>query len=178
MGDVELRRYKLPSLNHEGWAVVVIGSDGYFSTASDWGNYAFIWGAPGMEFRKFLTQLDASYFHSKITHMREARVFDERATEKAIGKRLWEMMGAGDIDKPQHDDALEKLEGVLDDGPHGIPAWAASLDFDFEYYDVVSMMPEPQSWGYATKVLPRLQALLREELAAEADLHKSKARDE
>ena len=38
------RRYNIPSINGEGWAVVVLDlKDGYFSTVSDWGNYSYMW---------------------------------------------------------------------------------------------------------------------------------------
>src|SRR4051812_42726931 len=105
MNDVTLRRYSLPSEKGEGWAIVVLGSDGFFSAVSDWGNYAYIWTNPGCEFRKFLTQVDASYFWSKITSGRTTRVFDPEETEKNIDKALWDMMGEGEIDKVMYDEA-------------------------------------------------------------------------
>lgn len=166
--QVTLRRYKLPSEKGEGWALIVIGSDGYFSAVSDWGNYAYIWGAPGCEFRRFLVGLDASYFHSKICHMRESRVFDQEATEKEIAKQLWDLMGDGKIDKVQHDEILESLEGVLDNGAGALWPWVGGLDVELDVHCLVHVKPEPASWGFATKILPRFQALLREELAGEA----------
>lgn len=95
MSDVTLRRYVLKSNPQSGWAIIVIGSDGYFSAVSDHGNFSYIWGAPGMEFRRFLTQCDPCYFRSKITHCRESEVWDDEAVEKNIRKRLDEMVEQG-----------------------------------------------------------------------------------
>ena len=171
MSEVTLRRYVLPSVKGEGWAIFVIGSDGYFSAVSDWGNYAYIWTHPGCEFRKFLSRCDTHYVWTKITHGRKAYVFDEEGTEKNIRKRLWDMMGDAEIDITQHDAALESLAGELDDEHHGLARWAAGLDFDFCYYEgIIATKPEGDSWGFATRVFPRLQALLREELEREATI--------
>ena len=129
---VELHRYALPSVKGEGWAIVVLGSDGYFSAVSDWGNYAYIWTHPGCEFRRFLVGCDAHYFWTKIMHGRKARVFDEERTRFNIGKRLWDMMGDRLIDKIQHDEALEDLDGN-DDTMEAVACWAQRLPFEFEY---------------------------------------------
>ena len=168
---VVLRRYKLPSVNHEGWALVVLGSDGFFSAVSDYGNYAYIWGAPGCEFRRFLISCDSHYFWSKIVWGRESRVFDEEQTTKNVSRRLWEMMGEGKIDKPQEEEALERLDrafGGCDDPHHALAEWADDLGFEFDYIEgIYATKPEPQSWDFATKILPRLKEALRAELAAE-----------
>lgn len=169
MQNVTLRRYDIKSTADRcWWAIVIIDTSiGYFSTVSDWGNYAYLWSAPGCEFRKFITQLNPDYFWGKITHGREAHVFDEEATEKNIKTRLWEMMGEGLIDKLQHDDALEELEGCVED-EHSIMGWANALTFSFDSYEgILARRPEHHSWAFATKVLPVLQELLLEELKKE-----------
>lgn len=170
MSDVILRRYTLRSNAESGWAIIVIGSDGYFSAVSDHGNFAYIWGSPGCEFRKFLTRLDAHYFWTKITHMREATVWDEEATERNIRERLDELVAAGELSKEQADDMFEEAEGnVCDCG--SLASWAAdnAVPEGFNVYEgIAATKPEGWSWAFATRVLPRFQALLREELAAEA----------
>lgn len=79
-------------------------------------------------------------------------------------------MGAGEIDKVQHDAALESLDDVdWHDESHALVHWANELDFDFDYYEgIIASKREQDSWGFATKILPRFQAMLRDELAAEA----------
>jgi hypothetical protein len=168
--SVTLRRYALPSVKGEGWAIIVIGSDGYFSTVSDWGNYSYIWTHPGCEFRKFLVGVDAYYFRGKITHGRKAHVWDQERTKKNIGKRLWDLMGDGVIDKVQHDEALSLLDDHICDEAEGIRRWVDLLDFDFGDLceGIWATKAEPQSLGFATHILPRFQQMLRDELAVEA----------
>ena len=53
-GSTTLRRYVVrldkdaPFMRKGAWlATIVIGDDGYFSTVSDYGNYAFYWSHAG-----------------------------------------------------------------------------------------------------------------------------------
>lgn len=73
MSDVILRRYFLPSLpSGEDWAVIVIGSDGFFSAVSDFGNYAFLWRDFGRDdFRKFLIGSTPNYIIGKLSPGKE-----------------------------------------------------------------------------------------------------------
>lgn len=169
MSDVTLRRYVLKTDKQSGWAIIVIGSDGYFSAVSDHGNFSYIWGAPGMEFRKFLTTCDPYYFRSKITHCRESEVWDEDAVEKNIRKELDAMVAAGHMTQRAADIAFDEAEGRVGSGD-ALWSWAAevSLPEAFNMYEgIAATKPEPWSQAFATRVLPRFQALLREELAAE-----------
>lgn len=179
MSEVTLRRYVLRTTKESGWAILVIGSDGYFSAVSDHGNYAFIWSHPGMEFRRFLTKLEPSYFFSKITHLRESSVWDEDTTEKNIRARLDEMVKQGLMTKEGADDTFEEAEGNIGSGD-ALWAWAseASLPETFNVYEgIAATKPEPWAWTFATRVLPRFQALLREEIAAEEAAAKSEGAD-
>jgi hypothetical protein len=169
MGDVTLRRYVLKSNEQSGWAIIVTGSDGYFSAVSDHGNFSYIWSAPGMEFRRFLVELDPCYFRSKITHCRESEVWDEDATETNIRKELDEMVSRGLMTQEGADMAFDEAEGNIGSSD-ALLAWAseASLPEAFNPYEgIAAMRPEPWSLAFATRVLPRFQALLREEIAAE-----------
>ena len=73
MSDVILRRYHFSSIQGEGWATFVIGSDGYFSAVSDYGNYSYYWPHHGCtDFRQFLVRAprDWDYFAKKLNPMR------------------------------------------------------------------------------------------------------------
>lgn len=62
-----LKYYKLPSIKGEGWAHISLNTEtGFFATVSDWGNYAYIWTAPGGEFRAFLMGLQPDYLYGKL----------------------------------------------------------------------------------------------------------------
>ncbi len=168
--EVTLRRYRLHSTGHEGWAIIVIGSDGYFSAVSDWGNYAYIWGSMGSAVREFLVDLEPHYFWTKITHGREAQVWDEDQVEKNIRERLDEMVTQELLSKDDADYAFDEAQGSVGNC-ESVLLWienhSSLRDFD-PYEGITATRPEAQSWGFATKVLPRFQAMLREELAAEA----------
>jgi hypothetical protein len=93
--DVTLWRYKKVSTKEDpGWAIIVVGSDGYFSACSDYGNYAFIWGYPGCDdFREFLVgaQKDPHYFVGKLSHGQKYDG-DEDAREE------WDRLDNSDLD--------------------------------------------------------------------------------
>lgn len=175
-----LRRYDLKALNSLGpWAIIVIDTDiGYFSAVSDHGNYAFRWSHPGGEFRAFLAQIDAPYAYSKLT--RQRTVYDDVETLKAVkevlDKRRSDLherfsleeqkkelaKGLSEIDEEverleDHDDLIEELNFY---------DWcqATSLVEPWEYQRTTS---EPQCWAFCTKLLPRFQQMLRDELAQE-----------
>lgn len=169
MSDVTLRRYVLKTNKQSGWAIIVIGSDGYFSAVSDHGNFSYIWGQPGMEFRRFLTEVDPYYFRSKITHCRESEVWDSEATEKNIRKRLDEMVERGHMSAESADMAFEDAEGSIDDAG-ALWSWASEAGIPEEfcvYEGIAATKPEPWSYAFAQCVLPRFQEMLRAELAAE-----------
>lgn len=47
-------RYDFPSVNGEGWGTIILGSDGYFSVVSDYGNFAYRWSHHAHDdFRRF-----------------------------------------------------------------------------------------------------------------------------
>ena len=48
------------------WAEIVISSDGFFSAQSDYGDYAYIWNAYGIDFKGFLMDLNNCYLKGKL----------------------------------------------------------------------------------------------------------------
>lgn len=68
--EVESKSYTLRTENGHWLAQIVITSDGMFSSVTDWGNFSFAWRSFGEKsldnFKKFLTELDVSYFGTKI----------------------------------------------------------------------------------------------------------------
>lgn len=123
-----------------------------------------------MEFRRFLAKLDPCYFRSKITHCRESEVWDEDAVEKNIRKELDAMVAAGHMTQDGADLAFDECEGNLGSGD-ALWSWASEVGLpeEFNLYEgIAATKPEPWSQAFANRVLPRFQALLREELAAES----------
>ena len=160
-----LHRYNLPSVKGEGWAIIVIDTNGgYFSTVSDWGNYAYVWSSPGGEFRKFLAGLNADYLQKKLMHgRRDATVYDCDATKEAVNDALKELKEDG---SKKYDSEVELLgEHSLSD-EEDFRAWCDATQLD-EPWAYRCTRPEPQSWGFCTKIWPRFAAILRAELEKE-----------
>ena len=159
-----LKRYELRSIAGEGWAVIVIDTTcGFFAAVSDWGNYAYLWRAPGGEFRKFLMGLDADYLQGKLTG--RARVYDSRATRECIKEAL------AKSDHGFSASALKFERELLDDlhsDDRDFEEWMGKTNLS-DAYEYRRSMPEPQSWSFCTKVFPRFKEMLKKELADEQD---------
>ena len=160
-----LKRYKVPSVRHEGWAVIVLDTDiGFFAAVSDFGDYAYAWSHPGCEFRKFVIGLEPDYLHSKLTMGRgDARVMDERGTLKAIRDRIQETTF-----KDPEEKAREKLlaHNADLDCREGFALWYNETRLD-EAYELAVYVPQPQCMQFCTRIMPRFKEILRNQLAAE-----------
>ena len=172
----DLRRYKITRLHPggSGWAVVVLDLEiGYFSTVSDYGNYAFAWSAHGHDdFRSFLITLvdDLEYFAKKVAPGRfyndertrqlvyqgVCRLRSERLISASTARETWELVETYNRLDTEHDFAAW-LDDVSEDvWEHGSPAeWA-------------SYGPNPRAVAYAQVVLPKLAEVLKAELEEEA----------
>lgn len=126
--DIKLRRYVLRK--SPGWAVVVIGSDGYFSAVSDYGNYAFWWSAHGHDdFRKFLLRAKRSsdYFINCLSPKME---YDGEETVKRIKEEIISRRSDGSITR-------ETARREWD---------------DIEYYEVEESLHAFYTWAQETKI--------------------------
>jgi hypothetical protein len=163
------RRYNIPSINGEGWAVVVLDlKDGYFSTVSDWGNYSYMWTniGTGLDFRQFLCSTAPESFWGKITQGREAWVWNIEATQKAMQLALDGMLVAGEVSTEVMGEARDLLSSVEDWS--SLESWTSDLELDYQdWVDAPVFKREEQSWSFVEKVLPRLRVLMQEEMAAE-----------
>jgi hypothetical protein len=163
--DVKVWRYVLPNVRHEGWAIVLMDSTGYFSAVSDFGNYAFQWRAHGCaDFRQFLLRADkdADYFINKLKH---EDVFDEEDTRKSLKQLIAQERRRGRIDAAQ---AREEWDN------------AKSIDSEWDFHDFINntslenahechcRCPPGMVVGFVTKVMTRLIPLLKADLQADA----------
>lgn len=168
-----LKRYELRSNRetHEGWAIIVIDTDiGFFATVSDYGNYAYVWRAPGCEFRKFLIGVEPDYLLGKLLHgrMDRLRVFDGDGTKKEILKYIEENKveecRSQNLEKYENEKAV--LENRSFDCQQDFEAWQSETLLD-EPWHFGCWVPDPQCMGFCTKIMPRFKKLLEEELKAE-----------
>lgn len=165
--ETMLKKYRLPSVKGEGWAFIVIDTDvGFFSTVSDWGNYAFCWTHPGCEFRAFLIQLDEGYLYSKLMHGRKQDVFDEAATVKGVKEAILEARRCQAWSKERAREEWELLEFHLSDGEAGFNRWADHTQLD-EYWEFHKRKDAGDCHGFCKNIFPRFQQILRDELVNE-----------
>lgn len=160
-----LRRYNLPSERGEGWAIIVLGSDGFFAAVSDFGNYAFRWGCPGVaDFRKFMLDPEPSYMLSKLSRR---DVWDGEATARGVRQHIIKMRREGDMDAArarEEFDLVKQHEGL--DSREAFALWYQETDIaDAHEFAVVSYPGDAHA--FVTKTLVRLAAVLRAELEAE-----------
>ena len=102
-----LWQYRIPSENGEGWAIAVLGSDGFFGVVSDYGNYAYLWSSTGMrDFRDFFCGIDGDYVRGKLdpsTH------FDSEKTQANVRKHLEERKGQCDAPETMDIDSARSI---------------------------------------------------------------------
>jgi hypothetical protein len=74
----------------EGWAYVILRSDGFFAAVSDYGNYAYLWSSHGKrDFREFFLRMDWHYIATKLKHGPD--LVDPEDSFQAIKKFVCEM---------------------------------------------------------------------------------------
>lgn len=66
MSEVKSKSYTLRSENGQWLGQVVITSDGFFASVTDWGNLSYAWRSYGDDFREFICSLNVDYFGSKL----------------------------------------------------------------------------------------------------------------
>ena len=181
MSEVKLWRYDLPSVSEkelkeselpflkgqlcQGWATIIVGSDGFFAAVSDYGNYAFRWGSPGVDdFRKFLLLAEQSpdYFISKLSP--HPYPYDGQKTLAAVKAYLLQERRNGNLDKETAREEWGLLE-ENEDLNNEMVFWdwcrATSIEeaHDFGEY------PAPHDVTcFVTITMRRLCVLLRQEL--------------
>jgi len=167
--DVKLWRYHLPNENGEGWAIIVIGSDGFFSAVSDYGSYGYFWSHHGCkDVRQFFLRAprDWDYFLNKLTP--KPWGFDGPATYKAIRECILEGRRRGGWDRMRARTEWDALkESGLENGHlYEYYQWGACTRIDC-FYELAVHSPPGDAVAFCQKTLGRLALVLRDELHAE-----------
>ena len=157
------RRYNVRGERDEWLATVFIGADGVFSTVSDYGNYGHYWGSPSCDIRAFLCRVSNDYLAAKLSPQWAT---DVDATEVEIKRTIIRLRRDGTLDAEQAREEWELLYCVRDGDSGG---WWAQTTLGQHAYpgDLWQQMRSPQAVLFVERVMPRLVAMLRAELAAE-----------
>ncbi|NNC01932.1 hypothetical protein HJC10_03565 [Corallococcus exiguus] len=177
MADPLVYQYRLRTEKGAWLADVILRSDGFFATVSDWGNYSFRWTAPGREFRAFVAHLAGQddYVCSKL----ETRDWwDGARTLKRIREHILTYRRDGIYSKETAAEAWQSLADALgrwsgrdarnDDEIRidEFSVWCTNTTLD-EPYEFASYDYPPDVRGFCENVMPALAAAIRGELQAE-----------
>jgi hypothetical protein len=163
-GSTQLRRYNVRTDKGRWLATIVIADDGYFSTVSDYGNYAYWWTGAEMEFRAFLAKLDADYIIGKLKPGHE---YDGDETLKSVKKRICEDRRKLRIDCVKAREEWELLDEHSDlSDRDSFVLWMQETKLE-DIWGISATMRDPQASMFAERVWPVFAAMLRAELAAE-----------
>lgn len=172
MTEVTFRRYSIPSEKPlGGWGIIVIGSDGFFATVSDYGNYAYHWTNTGTsDFRNFLLDIESDYLAKKLSP-EKYRTFSPERTEKNIRGLICRKRRDGKITKDYARDQWYDLsiKNELD-----FQQWMNDTQCDYLYEEELDSYEMGSDLaGFVQRLFPRFQELLRKELAEEKILNSS-----
>lgn len=170
MSEVKLRRYVKRSTREDpGWAIVVIGSDGYFSACSDYGDYAYLWSHHGRDdFRSFLAEArrDDYYFVSKLSPKRE---YDPEGTRDNIKRHIIELRREDRLTREKAREEWDYLEDLSIDNEVELQDWMTSTDFEYPYEWAPAYCYNRQAAAFVDRIMADwLAPLLREEMEKEA----------
>lgn len=172
MSDVKLWRYYLPSINGEGWAEIVLGSNGFFAAVSDFGDYAFAWRHHGYkDFREFIVRIsdDWGYAASKISR---ADAYQSNETLRAVKDDILRLRRGRSISKYQARDAWDEIDSDFERlySAYDFSRWCQDGDGSSLIGDASELATydyPASARAFCQKTLPRLAEAIRAELAAE-----------
>lgn len=155
-----IERYDVPSAKSdagwvEGWATIHIDSSGFLGIVSDFGNYAYAWGAFGSDFKAFLSRVDWDQLHSKLMSGKDRFVYDPDATRKAVEKAIAEQRD--DVDEDRELDLLEDADLYDADG---FDEWVTDTRLD-DPWELRQTTHEPQCRRFCQETWPRFLELLK-----------------
>ncbi len=169
-GSKAVRKYDVRDNEGHWIGRFIITDDGYFSTVSEWGNYAFWWTGGGPCFRRFLAGLrrDSSYMLSKICGREE---YDGDATLLNVKKHIVEERRRGRMTKEEarHEWDLLRSNSWLE-SETWIGAWYNDSKIEDVGQFIMHRYPA-QARHFVEKAYPHFARMLLEELALEAQPH-------
>ena len=168
MSTVTLRRYHLPnSAPLEGWAIIVLGSDGFFSAVSDYGDYAYLWRHHGCaDFREFLlrAERDWDYFLGKLS---PAKTYDGEETVRAIKRSILDARRSRRMSKSTAWREWELIEEhEVEEYEAGFTRWYDETDLG-DAHELRRTSHDSDAVAFVRKTMVRLAEVLRTELEAE-----------
>lgn len=163
--ETKLWRYVVPSAKCEGWGIFVIGSDGFFSAVSDYGNYAYTWSSFGSgDFRDFVVNClapDAHYTAKKLCY-EKTQVVDVEATARNIKQYILEERRQYGLTKERARDEWDNACD-LERGNIGLEGWHNETKFE-DCGEFVCHATCSDLNAFCTRLMPRLAKIITESM--------------
>ncbi len=161
------RFYQVRPKNDLGWARLWITSDGCISVVSDYGNFGYWFGAPGCEFRQFLTQCDDDYLMNKFSAGK--REVDGDQTREAVKETILSARRRGSMDKARAGEEWDLMKETDFWDEYSRFRWHEETQISDAFEDIRTRYPS-QVFHFMKKMWPLFIAELKAEIAAEAAL--------
>jgi hypothetical protein len=166
---IKFWRYSIPSIDGEGWGIIVLDSTGMFAAVSDYGNAAHHWGHHGCAgIREFFAKgLSPGYALPKLFYDRQQ--YDGQETLQLVKEYILDArrMTSFTREKAREEfDLLQQFDGLQSE--HDFMRWyeETSISDAGEFY----CMGYPASArAFVDKLLPRFYEVVAGELAAERE---------
>ncbi len=171
-------RYYVPSLEDgtDSWSIVFIDSTGVVAVCSDYGDWCYRWVTryTGSEdFRDFFVGRGSDYVASKLSSgRRDGEVFDEDTTRANVRREILTLRRDRTLSAEEARDEWDRSGGI--DGELGFQDFLGDTDLADMYECAASCMAGGLK-HWVTVSLPRLQQLIREQLATERQEPQSEA---
>lgn len=162
---MKIWEYRFPSVNHEGWALVILRADGFFAAVSDYGNFAFRWSATGCkDFREFFLNVQPDYICSKLG----SQELDRDASFENVRKLIIEQRRANDLERDEARAMYDAVRIYESDGVWEAMLYSSVLRH-LDPWECFVMRYQPQLVAFAEKIVcGRLRQAIRFELSQEA----------
>lgn len=158
--------YQVRPARGSEWARIWITDDGCFTTISDYGNYGYWWGCPGMEFREFLIGCGPDYVLTKLTSGRRDKLNGHKSV-KRIQEYILSHRRERDWSKERAREEWELLDRYSDlDDIFNQVHWYEQTTIDCAYEYLVYEGSQ-QAAAFVRELWPLFVEALKRELAAE-----------
>lgn len=171
---VKLWRYSLTNdpQDRQGWAIFHLDSKGFFAACSDFGDYVYHWRDWGRyDFREFVARelsTDPHYLGEKLAR-EKWHEFDKEKTVERVREEIAQAQADGRVRADDVADELEKLE-YLESGQWEFSQWVGEQGLGLACCDAADLArtsPNFSLHAFCTRTMPRLAAVLLQELATE-----------
>jgi hypothetical protein len=168
--EPKLRWYYLPAVGAwgDGYAMIVLGDNGYFSAISDYGSYAYFWPYHGMkDFREFFAKRDEDWSYMLGKLCPKPWPYDGAESVKTIKERILTARRQRYWDRVRARMEWERVTDCnVEESIIAFHDWYLSTTME-DAAECCEHSAPPQAVHFCKVTLARFSKVIRAELAAE-----------